>query len=83
MPCHSEVEASVRFADLSSLVSIYVQGIVNPLMVQKTDKRGGTIVNSPAAQAAAAAAEAAPPAKKAKVSFWGHSFIAIAMIWQS
>ncbi|KAL3161408.1 hypothetical protein ABBQ32_010298 [Trebouxia sp. C0010 RCD-2024] len=41
------------------------QGIVNPLMVQKTDKRGGTIVNSPAAQAAAAA-EAAPPAKKAK-----------------
>lgn len=36
-------------------------------MVQKTDKRGGTIVNSPAAQAAAAA-EAAPAAKKAKVS---------------
>lgn len=48
---------------------LHMQGIVNPLMVQKTDKRGGTIVNSPAAQAAAA--EAAPPAKKAKVSFWG------------
>ena len=72
MSCHSKVEASVHFANLSSLVSIYVQGIVNPLMVQKTDKRGGTIVNSPAAQAAAAAAaEAAPPAKKAKVSFLG------------
>ncbi|KAA6420393.1 hypothetical protein WJX79_009259 [Trebouxia sp. C0005] len=40
------------------------QGIVNPLMVQKTDKRGGTIVSSPAAQAQAA--EAAPPAKKPK-----------------
>ena len=40
-------------------------------MVQKTDKRGGTIVNSPAALAAAA--EAAPPAKKAKVSFWGQN----------
>ncbi len=43
-----------------------MQGIVNPLMVQKTDKRGGTIVSSPAAQAQAA--EAAPPAKKPKVS---------------
>lgn len=46
-------------------------------MVQKTDKRGGTIVNSPAAQAAAAA-EAAPPAKKAKVSVvWALSFLAV------
>ena len=48
-----------------------MQGIVNPLMVQKTDKRGGTIVASPAAQAAAvvaAAAEAMPPPKKAKVT---------------
>ena len=36
-------------------------------MVQKTDKRGGTIVASPAA-VAAAVAEAMPPAKKAKVS---------------
>lgn len=44
-----------------------VQGIVNPLMVQKTDKRGGTIVASPAAQAAAA--EAMPPPKKAKAFF--------------
>lgn len=35
-------------------------------MVQKTDKRGGTIVASPAA-VAAAVAEAMPPAKKAKV----------------
>jgi hypothetical protein len=43
-----------------------MQGIVNPLMVQKTDKRGGTIVSSPAAQAQAA--EAAPAAKKLKVS---------------
>lgn len=42
-----------------------MQGIVNPLMVQKTDKRGGTIVASPAAQAQAL--EAAPPAKKPKV----------------
>lgn len=40
------------------------QGIVNPLMVQKTDKRGGSIVSSPAAQAQAP--EAAPPAKKPK-----------------
>lgn len=38
------------------------QGIVNPLMVQKTDKRGGTIVSSPAAQA-----QAAEAAKKPKV----------------
>ena len=58
-----------------------MQGIVNPLMVQKTDKRGGTIVNSPAAQAAAA--EAAPPAKKAKVSFWGQSLLAFAVVGQS
>lgn len=36
-------------------------------MVQKTDKRGGTIVAGPQAQAAAAAAEAMPPPKKAKV----------------
>jgi len=50
-----------------------MQGIVNPLMVQKTDKRGGTIVSSPAAQAQAA--EAAPPAKKPKVSraSWPHN----------
>lgn len=40
------------------------QGIVNPLMVQKTDKRGGTIVSSPAAQSPAS--EMAPPAKKPK-----------------
>ena len=39
-----------------------MQGIVNPLMVQKTDKRGGTIVSSPAAQA-----QAAEAAKKPKV----------------
>ena len=45
---------------------------MNPLMVQKTDKRGGTIVASPAAQAAAAAAvaEAMPPPKKAKVTLF-------------
>lgn len=52
-----------------------LQGIVNPLMVQKTDKRGGTIVASPAAQAAAvvaAAAEAMPPPKKAKVNSLPH-----------
>lgn len=44
-----------------------VQGIVNPLMVQKTDKRAGTIVNSPLI-AQSAAADSAPAPKKPKVS---------------
>lgn len=55
-------------------------------MVQKTDKRGGTIINSPAAQAAAAAAEAAPPAKKAKVNLRKHAiccgaFAVVHLLW--
>lgn len=41
------------------------QGIVNPLMVQKTDKRAGTIVNSPLI-AQSAAADGAPAPKKPK-----------------
>ena len=71
---------SARFAAMSRLGFILVQGIVNPLMVQKTDKRGGTIVNSPAAQAAAAA-EAAPPAKKAKVSLRKHGIAVMHLLW--
>lgn len=79
--CRLTVVAPAHFAALSRLVFVLVQGIVNPLMVQKTDKRGGTIVNSPAAQAAAAAAEAAPPAKKAKVSLRKHAIAVMHLLW--